>query len=281
VRVANVPVGGLRPAAAGAAVRAAFAKPLAVFVNGKRFRLHPVRLATAYVDGAVARARASAPGARVKLVVVARGSAVRAVTAKLAKRFDHAPVDAKLSFAASRPVVSREQVGHVLDQQEVTRGIVGALTRNTRAALRFKTTTIQPDVSRASVGPVIVIDRSMNRLSLYSGMTPWRTFGVATGQSAYPTPRGLFSIAVMYRNPWWYPPTSSVWARGLHPVPPGPGNPLGTRWMGLTAPGVGIHGTPDAASIGYSASHGCIRMQIPEAEWLFDHVSVGTPVLIV
>jgi lipoprotein-anchoring transpeptidase ErfK/SrfK len=64
-------------------------------------------------------------------------------------------------------------------------------------------------------------------------------------------------------------------------VPPGPGNPLGTRWMGISSPGVGIHGTPDAASIGYSASHGCIRMLIPQAEWLFDHVDVGSPVFIV
>jgi lipoprotein-anchoring transpeptidase ErfK/SrfK len=51
--------------------------------------------------------------------------------------------------------------------------------------------------------------------------------------------------------------------------------------MGLSAPNVGIHGTPDAASIGYSASHGCIRMRIPEAEWLFNHVEVGTQVFIV
>jgi lipoprotein-anchoring transpeptidase ErfK/SrfK len=51
--------------------------------------------------------------------------------------------------------------------------------------------------------------------------------------------------------------------------------------MGLSAPYVGIHGTPDAASIGYSASHGCIRMRIPDAEWLFNHVKVGTPVFII
>jgi lipoprotein-anchoring transpeptidase ErfK/SrfK len=50
--------------------------------------------------------------------------------------------------------------------------------------------------------------------------------------------------------------------------------------MGLNAAGVGIHGTPDAASIGYSASHGCIRMHIPDAEWLFTHVVIGTPVYI-
>ena len=68
---------------------------------------------------------------------------------------------------------------------------------------------------------------------------------------------------------------------GPGPIPPGPGNPLGTRWMGLSAPYVGIHGTPDAASIGYSASHGCIRMLIPQVEWLFTQVDVGTPVFIV
>jgi lipoprotein-anchoring transpeptidase ErfK/SrfK len=107
-----------------------------------------------------------------------------------------------------------------------------------------------------------------------------RAFRVATGQAVYPTPLGKFSIVVKWRNPWWYPP-ASPWAAGEKPVPPGPGNPLGTRWMGLSAPGVGIHGTPEDGSIGYSLSHGCIRMHIPQAEWLFDHVNVGTPVYIV
>jgi lipoprotein-anchoring transpeptidase ErfK/SrfK len=51
--------------------------------------------------------------------------------------------------------------------------------------------------------------------------------------------------------------------------------------MGISAPGVGLHGTPDAASVGYSASHGCIRMRIPDAEWLFVHVRVGSPVWII
>jgi L,D-transpeptidase ErfK/SrfK len=64
-------------------------------------------------------------------------------------------------------------------------------------------------------------------------------------------------------------------------VPPGPSNPLGTRWMGISSPGVGIHGTDAPASIGYSASHGCVRMQVPDAEWLFDHVDIGTTVHIV
>ena len=105
------------------------------------------------------------------------------------------------------------------------------------------------------------------------------SFGIATGMAAYPTPTGNFRIVTRQRNPWWYPPAAD-WARGASPVPPGPGNPLGTRWMGLSVGAVGIHGTPDAASIGYSASHGCIRMRISDAEWLFERVRVGTPVFI-
>jgi L,D-transpeptidase ErfK/SrfK len=125
-----------------------------------------------------------------------------------------------------------------------------------------------------------VINRSDNVLRLFKGTKPWRTFRVATGQYAYPTPSGRFDIVVKWKNPWWYPP-ASPWAAGASPVPPGPGNPLGTRWMGLSSPGVGIHGTPKPESIGYSESHGCIRMLIPQAEWLFEHVDVGTTVFIV
>ena len=137
-----------------------------------------------------------------------------------------------------------------------------------------------PRVTRSAIGPVIVIRRGSNRLYFYNGVRLWRLFGVATGQSQYPTPLGRWRVVVKWRNPWWYPPNSS-WAKGAKPIPPGPGNPLGTRWMGLSASGVGIHGTPDDASIGYSASHGCIRMHISDAEWLFNHVRIGTTVFIV
>jgi lipoprotein-anchoring transpeptidase ErfK/SrfK len=116
-------------------------------------------------------------------------------------------------------------------------------------------------------------------LKLYDTTRLLRTFHVATGQSAYPTPSGVWTIVDKQENPWWTPPPSP-WAVGARPIPPGPGNPLGTRWMGLNAAGVGIHGTPNDASIGYSQSHGCIRMHIPEAEWLFQHVGIGTTVVI-
>jgi lipoprotein-anchoring transpeptidase ErfK/SrfK len=280
VRVAGIEVGGLSPSAAAAAIRTAFAAPLPLVVDRSRFELDPAKLATAYVDGAVARARAARPGAKIDLVVAVRGSAVRALSARLAKRYDRDAVDAELSLRNGRPVITRDRAGRVLDRGAVTRALVHALHVNSRAPVRVSTKVVAPAVTRSSFAAVIVINRALNRLSLFHGMRPWRVFGVATGQSVYPTPRGRFEIVTKQRWPWWYPP-ASPWAAGEKPVPPGPGNPLGTRWLGLSAPGVGIHGTPDDASIGYSASHGCIRMHIPDAEWLFEHVGVGTTVFIV
>jgi lipoprotein-anchoring transpeptidase ErfK/SrfK len=179
-----------------------------------------------------------------------------------------------------RPVISDSKVGLDVPKAQLAAALARAVRTGSRGPVAMEYTARKPAVTKADIGPVIVISRSANRLYLYRGARKWKTFGVATGQAAYPTPSGQFTIVSKQLNPWWYPP-ASPWAAGMSPIPPGPGNPLGTRWMGLSMPGVGIHGTPDAASIGYSASHGCIRMNIPDAEWLFEHVSEGTTVFIV
>jgi lipoprotein-anchoring transpeptidase ErfK/SrfK len=178
-------------------------------------------------------------------------------------------------------VIRRERPGRALGTKALVRKVTAALRANSRLPVRARTRTVEPTVTVASIGKVIVISREQNRLWLYDGEKLVRVFPVATGQAIYPTPRGLWHIVVKWKNPWWYPPTYDSWAKGLKPVPPGPDNPLGTRWMGLNAPGVGIHGTDAPTSIGYSASHGCIRMQVPDAEWLFDRVDIGTTVYIV
>jgi lipoprotein-anchoring transpeptidase ErfK/SrfK len=280
VRVAGVRVGDLLPSDAVAAVHDAFARPLAVVVDRTRLDLEPVRFASVYIETAVARARISTPGTNVDLVVAVRGAPLRSWVASVEKRFARAPVDATLKLKNGKPFLTKDRPGRRLDTTRLTERIVAALRGNTRLPVRARTRPVAPKVSVGTYAKVIVINRSLNRLYLYNGNKLFRTFPVATGQAIYPTPRGTWHIVVKYRNPWWYPPTSSSWAQGLKPVPPGPDNPLGTRWMGLDAPGVGIHGTDAPSSIGYSASHGCVRMQVPDAEWLFDHVDIGTTVFV-
>jgi len=281
VRVAGVRVGTLVPADAVAAVQAAFARPLPVVVDKRTLALDPTKVATAYPATAVAKARIAAPGANIPLVVSVHGPQLRAWIRAVEKRFDRTSSDATLTFKNAKPVIRRERVGRSLDTKVVLARVLKALRSNTRLPVRVHTRTVVPQVDSKSFADVIVINREINRLYLYDGTKLFRTFSVATGQAIYPTPRGRWQIVVKWKNPWWYPPVQDDWARGLKPVPPGPSNPLGTRWMGLNAPGVGIHGTDEPTSIGYSASHGCIRMQVPDAEWLFDHVDVGTTVYIV
>jgi lipoprotein-anchoring transpeptidase ErfK/SrfK len=261
-------------------VHDAFARPLAVVVDRSRLDLDPTKFASVYIETAVARARVSTAGTNVDLVVAVRGAPLRAWVAGVEKRFARAPVDATLKLRNGKPYLTKDKPGRRLDTTRLAERIVAALRGNTRLPVRMHTKAVAPTVAVGTYGKVIVINRSVNRLYLYKANKLFRTFPVATGQAIYPTPRGTWHIVVKYRDPWWYPPTSSSWARGLQPVPPGPNNPLGTRWMGLDAPGVGIHGTDAPSSIGYSASHGCVRMQVPDAEWLFDHVDIGTTVFV-
>jgi lipoprotein-anchoring transpeptidase ErfK/SrfK len=280
VRIAGVRVGKLPPARAEKVVQRAFTKPLTVVIDRRSLRLDPRKLAKAYVEGAVGHARAAKPGTSLPLVVSVRGAAVRAWAKKVAARTDRKPAKVGLVLRDGKPYIGPLAYGKRLDQGELVQRVVRALAGNTRLPVRVKTKKLLPLALPTAKSPVIVINRGENTLSLYHGTKPWRTFRVATGSYSYPTPRGRFGIVVKWTNPWWYPPASD-WAAGQSPIPPGPGNPLGTRWMGISSPGVGIHGTPNPGSIGYSLSHGCIRMHIPEAEWLYEQVDVGTTVFIV
>jgi lipoprotein-anchoring transpeptidase ErfK/SrfK len=282
VHVAGIAVGGLTAEPARQRIEESFLRPLRIVARGQVTTVDPASAgAVVDVNAAVASALGATP--RSAIAVPVRYSTARAarIVARLAKRYDRAAVDAHVTGAtADGPVFSQPRAGVAVDTRTM-RAAIGQLLRDgTRAPLHLLTHPVRPKVTVASFGPVIVVTRGANTLRLYRGRALGRTFRVATGQSIYPTPSGLWRIVVKQRNPWWYPPTYDDWAKGLKPVPPGPSNPLGTRWMGLDAPGVGIHGTDAPSSIGYSASHGCVRMQVPEAEWLFEHVHVGTPVVI-
>ena len=281
VTIGGVQVGGLTPDAAATAVQQEFQLPLELQLGSTRILVTPDILgATPVVDKAIERALAAEPNSVIPLGVTVVPGAPAAFVATLAKRYDRPAVDSKLFLRQVRPWLSKERAGLRIDRRTAVRDVATAVASGVRTGITLTQLQVRPKVTRANFGPVIVIRRGSNKLFLYQGMRFRRLFAVATGQHQYPTPLGRFSILVKWKNPWWYPP-SSPWAQGQSPIPPGPGNPLGTRWMGLSAPGVGIHGTPSDGSIGYSVSHGCIRMHIPQAEWLFNHVEIGTTVFIV
>jgi lipoprotein-anchoring transpeptidase ErfK/SrfK len=289
VSIAGVPVGGLTRAAARQAVLAQYVAPrrakLPVTFRRRTLAINPVKARyAADVDYALdasllfGRSRPVPPeGVTVPLRQRLDRARLRAIIALRARRYEVPAKNASLRFSGATPVVSKPRVGIAVDLRKATLRVErGILTRD-RPVYALPSTRVRPAVT--SVGPAIIIERRRYRLTLWRAGVR-RSFPIAVGQSAYPTPSGLFHIVSKQVDPTWFPP-SSPWAAGLGPVPPGVNNPLGTRWMGTSAPGIGIHGTPVSGSIGTAASHGCIRMYIGDAERLYSRVDIGTPVKIV
>ncbi len=280
VMVGGVKVGGMMPYQASKAVSSAYARPIVLVADeAQTLQLAPASLgAQANVPKAIRRARLARPGAIVPLDVEVAQARVRKYVGALGRKLYREPVDARIDLEGRKPRAVQAEEGRILKKLATGRAIRTALATNSRAPIRLAFEVQKPEV--LELDTAVVIMRGSNRLLFFDNTKLVRWFGVATGLPQYPTPLGDFEIVNMQRNPWWYPPPSP-WAADSKPVPPGPGNPLGTRWMGISAPYIGIHGTPDAASIGYSASHGCIRMRVPDAEWLFRRVEIGTPVFII
>jgi lipoprotein-anchoring transpeptidase ErfK/SrfK len=199
---------------------------------------------------------------------------------EIARRVSRPVQDASLSFDGNKLLIVPDRTGRKLDVNAAAKEVSAALTDGVRTvALPVQQTFAAHRVS--DFAHVIVVRGGSNVLDLYVNGALAKTYSVATGQPAYPTPMGQFFIVGKEMNPVWINPHSS-WSVGMPEyLPAGPNNPLGTRAMQLDADAIYIHGSPEDSSIGSHASHGCIRMHMPDAEDLFNRVGVGTPVLIV
>ncbi|HHY09871.1 MAG TPA: L,D-transpeptidase, partial [Firmicutes bacterium] len=121
----------------------------------------------------------------------------------------------------------------------------------------------------------IVINIPAFTLYLYENGIPQKTYPIAIGTELNPSVLGETAIINKVVDPTYYP------AEDKEPIPPGPDNPVGSRWLGLGFSGYGIHGTNNPASIGKAASLGCIRMLNRDVEELFELVKIGTPVHLI
>jgi lipoprotein-anchoring transpeptidase ErfK/SrfK len=146
------------------------------------------------------------------------------------------------------------------------------------------TRTLRPHVSSSRLAykyqTFITIDRAHFRLRLWKNLKLARTYTIAVGRQGLETPAGLYEINDRQVNPSWHVPNSS-WAGALagRVIPPGPEDPIKARWLGFYN-GAGIHGTEEISSLGTAASHGCIRMSIPDVEELYAQVPLHTPIYV-
>jgi lipoprotein-anchoring transpeptidase ErfK/SrfK len=205
---------------------------------------------------------------------------------RVRKALEAKPVDAKVDLSKGQIDQSTSKTGLRVKYNTLAKEVEKTLLEpGNNETVKVKTTVVQPKVSTkqlaAKYPAVLIVDRDSFKLTLYKNLKKAKTYGIAVGQVGLDTPAGLYNIQNKAVNPAWHVPNSD-WAGDLAgKVIAGddPSNPIKARWMGIYD-GVGVHGTSDDASIGSRASHGCIRMHVPDVEELYDEVPVGSPIYI-
>lgn len=199
---------------------------------------------------------------------------------KVTAEVNQPPRNAYVDVTSGAPVIVPSRAGYQVDGSVIQQEVVAAENSKSRT-VEIKALKTSAQLNDDIFQKLIVINTTDHSLTLYNRQQPLAKYSIACGQPAWPTPAGQWQIVSKQVNPTWINP-HSAWAASM-PATIGPGynNPLGLRAMALNASGVLIHGTANDSSIGTSASHGCIRMHMPEVIQLFDMVEAGTPVYII
>ena len=309
VSVGGVDVGGLTSAEAAAKLRASVVdplrRPLVVRAVGKRFRLTPEQAAIGVdIDGSVRAALASSRdgnllsrawrefrGKRldehIDLDISYSKPAIAKLVRRVAKAADRPAVDAKVDLESGDVTPQPSKEGRRLLAGKLKRELQRRLLDiSAPRKMHARVVPVDPKVSTADLAKeypaILFVNRSSFTLTLYKDLKLAKTYGIAVGQVGLETPAGLYHIQNKAVNPAWTMPNSSwVAPEDRGKIIPGgvPENPLKARWLGIFD-GAGIHGTDAESSIGTAASHGCVRMRIPDVIELYDQVPVGAPVYI-
>ena len=306
VTVAGVDVGGMRAGEARRIVdrelSAPLSRPVVVMHGSWRFELS-AREADVHADvdamidqaldasrsgNIVSRVARDLTGgeedAQVSPQVRYSQAAVAGLVEHVVAKVDRPAQDAKVDFPSMEQV--RSHPGFKVQAAALEQRVQQALSvPGVDRRVEVPVTRIKPKVTRAELASeypvVLVADRNNFKLKLYKDLKLAKTYTVAVGALGFDTPAGLYHIQNKAIDPAWHVPQSD-WAGDLAgTVVPGgvPENPLKARWLGIFD-GAGIHGTDETYSLGSAASHGCIRMAVPDVIELYDQVPVGAPIYI-
>ena len=307
VTISGIDVGGLNEEEATALVRRRLLAPLRhslrVSFQGQTWRLSGKQLKIrADVGSAVEEAiddsqEGGFPGRLVRYVsggnvdesitpdVAYSRPAINRFVRRVAEEVNREPENADVEASGDSLTVVAGHPGRKLRDNLLERHLKEAvLNANAPHRIVAEVHSIAPQVSKDEVAAeypsYLTLDRSTFTLRLWEHLKLAKTYTVAVGMEGLETPEGLYAIQEKEENPVWHVPLSS-WAGSLagQTIPPGPSNPIKARWMAIYE-GAGIHGTEETESLGSAASHGCVRMAIPDVEELYDQVEVGTPIFI-
>lgn len=204
---------------------------------------------------------------------------IRSFIEGLASGFDQEPQDATIDYSTGWVKIVKEEEGRRVQVAASTDTLADALNAgDDEATLAVKTEA--PEVTADKYDQVLLLRIGENKLYLYEKGKITHTWTVATGQPEYPTPTGEYEVELKRYMPTWVNPDPDGWGADMPAmIPPGPGNPLGVRAINWTAPAIRFHGTSATYSLGYNASHGCVRMSNEDVIQLYDLIEVGTPII--
>jgi lipoprotein-anchoring transpeptidase ErfK/SrfK len=306
VSVAGKSLDGMTEAQARAVITQTVATPMMrpVTVTGdkKTFVIDPKGIVTIDTDAMIAEAyapRRTAPfvarlehdlagtplPAEIKPKYTVDTATIDAWVASTAATINRKPVDAKRLIVKYELKIKPSVYGAKVDQVGTAQRISDALQADNALAVESRVVTIpitasKPHVVESMFKKTLIVSLSQHKVRLYSGAKLEKTYPVAIGTAQYPTPPGDWKIVEKRYLPTWTNP-GSAWAKSMPPfIGPGPGNPLGTRALNLSADGIRFHGTNNIGSVGTAASHGCMRMYMPDIEDMYPRVPVNTPVFI-
>jgi lipoprotein-anchoring transpeptidase ErfK/SrfK len=296
VSAAGLDLSGLSLGAAAAKLYAAdhdvLGRPVSIHAAGRRFPLFVKSLKLSFDVNRTARrayqAGVAAAGkpVDVPLAVTYDKRKLKAYGDRVSKAVYRAPRDASIRIELSRIVRLHSRTGRALTRATIVHALARPLVDpRAQRVVSPPLRVVKPKLTVKRLGSryptIVTVDRGAFTLRLFKRLRVVKRYPVAVGQPAYPTPTGLFHVLDKQVNPVWSVP-NSPWAGELAGTTVQGGtaaNPLKARWMGLGG-GVGIHGTGEDWSVGTRASHGCIRMHVPDVIALYDRVPVGTPVLV-
>lgn len=191
------------------------------------------------------------------------------------------PKNAYLDVSSGEAVVRGPKTGRRAGLEQVLAAAEKALADGERTVEVPIAKRTPPKITEVTVGKLILVNQEAHTLSLYDRDKLLAKYPVAVGSAKYPTVIGEWAVVRVEKNPTWYN-RGSTWMENMpESISPGPTNPLGTRAITINGGGILIHGTSDTGSIGYSVSHGCIRMYMRDVEALYEQVNVGMPVYII
>jgi hypothetical protein len=293
--IAGVAVGGLGPHGARVELQRqlapVFESPIRVRVYGHRHisvptaRLGQVIRYADMVDAAYAQFDRGDP-VHVRMMRAISGTQLTAAVSALGRPFYRAPRNARVRLGITHVRLKGGRTGRALDLSELRRKLLSELRRPTGRRrvwghVRWTKPSVRKRDLRRLYPTYVSVSRPGRTVRLFKRLRLVRRYTVAVGAAGYDTPAGLHHVLSKQVNPTWYVP-NRPWAGSLagQTIPPGDSrNPLKARFISLGG-GVGFHGTADLASIGQAASHGCIRMRIPDVISLYNRTPVGTPVRI-